>query len=116
MLSSRYNDVCLVLDGEDYECTTKSSGQDGRVIRWKVPKRLVKVIKIDFRSNDYHDYAQIGDLKIYFYNINTAEEQFLYDVEKAYSPTLPVIGSFAEKQLWIKERVANYVLKIFFVF
>ena len=97
--TSRYNDVCLVLDGKDYECTTKASGQSGRVIKWKMPKRLVKVIKIDFRGSLA---AQIGNLKIYYYEIDTVEQKYLYDMEQAYQPSLPVIASFNEKQLWIE--------------
>jgi len=97
--ADRYNDVCLVLDGEDYECTTKNSGQSGLVIKWTMPKRLVKVVKIDFRSSQP---AQIGNLKIYYYEIETVEQKFLYDMEQAYQPSLPVVASFNEKQLWIE--------------
>ena len=94
-----------MLDGEDYDCTTKSEGQDsGPVIRWDMPKRMVKTVRVDFRSGDP---AQIGDLKIYWYKIDTAEGQFMYDVEQTYKPTLPVIGSFDEKPLWIKARAAQ---------
>ena len=106
----RYNDVCLVLDGVDYDCTTESYGQDhGIFIIWDLPKRMVKNIKIDFRSNDYPDYAQIGDIKIFYYTM-TDEEQFIYDVRQVYLPTLPLIESLDEKQLWIKERVFIYHL------
>lgn len=55
---------------------------------------MVKKVTVDFRSNDP---AAISDLKIYYYNTTT---------ENAYIPTLPVIGTFEEKQLWIKERVS----------
>ena len=98
-INDRYNDVCLVLDGEEYECTTKNSGQSGLVIKWKMPKRLVKVVKIDFRGSQP---AQIANLKIYYYEIETVEQKFLYDMEQAYQPSLPVIASFNEKQVWIE--------------
>ena len=55
---------------------------------------MVKKVTVDFRSNDP---AAISDLKIYYYNMTT---------ENPYIPTLPVIGNFEEKQLWIKERVS----------
>ena len=88
-----------MLDGEEYECTTKNSGQSGLVIKWKMPKRLVKVVKIDFRGSQP---AQIANLKIYYYEIETVEQKFLYDMEQAYQPSLPVIASFNEKQVWIE--------------
>ena len=96
---SRYNEVCLVLDGEDYDCTTKKSGQGGLVIKWKMPTRLVKVMKIDFRDSEP---AQIANLKIHYYEIDTVEQKYLYDMAQAYQPSLPVIASFNEKQLWIE--------------
>ena len=92
-----------MLDGVDYDCTTENNGQDhGPFIIWELPKRMVKNIKIDFRSNDGH--AQIGDIKIFYFTM-TDEEEFIYDVKQVYLPTLPLIESLDEKQLWIKERV-----------
>ena len=60
---------------------------------------MVKTVRIDFRSGEA---AQISDLNIYYYKIETAEQTYFYDMEQAYTPTLPVIGSFSEKQLWIE--------------
>ena len=49
---SRYNNTCLVLDGIDYDCTIQNNGQNGGpYIIWEVPKRFVKNIKVDFRSD-----------------------------------------------------------------
>lgn len=91
-----------MLDGVDHDCTVQNNGQDeGPSLTWQVTKRLVRSVRIEFRSSDGH--AQIGDLKIY-YSTKQPESQFQYAVQQLYHPTLPVIASFEEKQLWLKER------------
>merc|ERR1711957_460879 len=98
-MNKRYEDVCLVLDGEDYDCTILPEGQNkGRVIKWEMPKRMVKTVKVDFRDNK--EEAGIADLKIFWFK--STADQFWYDVGHTYISSLPVIASMEEKQIWLK--------------
>ena len=85
-VTSRYNKVCLVLDEVDVDCTTQPNGRDNsHYIIWSVPKIKTRKIRIDFRDKEH---AQIADIKIHYYAIEDEEQQFLYDLDEMYRPSL----------------------------
>ena len=97
--TNRYDNVCLVLDGVDFLCLDYKSHSSRSTIVWNTGRVTVGQVRIDFRNNAV---AMISELKIIHWNIENDYDEFKYQVQAQYHPTLPVIGSFDEKLIWIK--------------